>query len=76
MPDALQRAVKRIRALPAEQQVRAADLLDDFISEQSAGVYILSADEDRLIDEAIAELDKGEYATDVEVQAVYAKYRR
>ncbi len=75
MADALERAVKRIRKLPAEQQLRAADLLDDFISEQSGDVYVLSDEENRLIDEAIAELDRGRFATDGDVANVYAKYR-
>jgi DNA-directed RNA polymerase subunit F len=76
MTDALERAVNRIRKLPAEQQDQAADLLAEFIPEHSDGRYVLSDDENRLVDEAIAELDTGKTATDAEVQAVYAKYRR
>jgi predicted component of type VI protein secretion system len=76
MTDALERAVKRIRKLPADRQAAAADMLEDFAAEQSAAVYVLSDAENRLIDAAIAELDRGVHATEAEVEAVYAKYRR
>lgn len=40
------------------------------------GVYHASADELRAIDEALAAVSKGEIASDEEVEAVFAKYRR
>jgi predicted component of type VI protein secretion system len=76
MADALELAVQRIRKLPAEQQDRAADLLDTFASEQFSSVYVLSEAENQLIDDAIAELDQGHYASEAEVEAVFAKYRK
>ncbi|WP_295848702.1 hypothetical protein [Tardiphaga sp.] len=41
-----------------------------------AGEYIASADELQAIDEAIASLDAGEFASDAEIAAVRAKFRR
>jgi hypothetical protein len=76
MADALERAVQRIRKLPAQRQAEAAEMLDEIASDHANGVYVLSADENRLIDEAIAELDRGQYATEAEVEAVFAKYRK
>jgi len=40
------------------------------------GVYHASADELRAIDEALAAVSKGEIASDEEVEAIFAKYRR
>ncbi|MGH6673625.1 MAG: hypothetical protein ACRECV_16865 [Xanthobacteraceae bacterium] len=40
------------------------------------GVYHASPDELRAIDEAIAAVERGEIATDREVEEVFAKYRR
>lgn len=40
------------------------------------GVYHATAEELRLIDEALAAVARGEIATDEEVEAVFAKYRR
>jgi len=40
------------------------------------GVYQATADELRAIDEAIAAVGRGEVATDAEVEAVFAKFRR
>ena len=39
------------------------------------GEYHASIEELRAIDEAIAELDRGEVASDEQVRAVYAKFR-
>jgi len=39
------------------------------------GEYHASEDELRAIDEAIAELDRGEVASDEQVQAAFAKFR-
>jgi hypothetical protein len=40
-----------------------------------SGNYHASEDELRAIDEAIAELDRGEVATEAQVRAAYAKFR-
>ena len=40
------------------------------------GVYHASADELNAIDEALAAVTRGEIASDQEVEAVFAKYRR
>ena len=40
------------------------------------GLYHASPDELKAIDEALAAVERGEIATDEEVEAVFAKYRR
>jgi predicted transcriptional regulator len=40
------------------------------------GLYHATPDELKAIDEALAEVARGEIATDAEVEAVFAKYRR
>jgi predicted transcriptional regulator len=40
------------------------------------GVYHATADELRAIDEGLAAVERGEIATDAEVEAVFAKFRR
>jgi len=40
------------------------------------GVYHASADELKAIDEGLAAIARGEIASDEEVEAVFAKYRR
>lgn len=76
MADALERAVKRIRKLPVAEQDVAADILAEFALARHAGVYVLSDEERILVEEAIAEVDRGEYATEAEVNAIYAKFIR
>lgn len=45
------------------------------IERQGTDVYILDGDESAALDEALAEADRGEFASDEEVEAVFARYR-
>lgn len=42
---------------------------------QSDNLYRATPEELKAIDEAVAEVERGEIATDEEVEAVFAKYR-
>ena len=46
------------------------------IEARRSGVYHATDEELRAIDEALAAVERGETATDEEVQAVFAKFRR
>jgi len=72
---ALEQAVEKVKKLSRERQEYAAEVLEQ-IAEAGDGVHPLSAEERRLVREGLAELDRGEVATDAEVRAVFAKYRR
>ena len=76
MIKSLQRAVERLGQLCPDEQQEAADMLADFATARHAEVYHFTAEEGRLVDQAIAEADRGDFATDAEVRAVFAKYRR
>jgi hypothetical protein len=63
----------RVRAWPEWRQREAVELLSAI--EAEAEVYSLSSDERADLDEALAEMDRGEVATQVEVEAVFRKAR-
>jgi predicted transcriptional regulator len=73
MTSLLEQAVKAVSALPDEAQDDLARILL-----QLAGVdqlpYELTADEAADLDASLAEAAKGEFATDEEVRAVWAKH--
>ena len=75
MSKALDRAVKRVKALPRDKQAVAAELLGDVAHIQDDGIYVLSASEERLISEGLVELDRGESVSHAEIKALLAKYR-
>jgi hypothetical protein len=75
MIKALEKAIEKIKALPMERQEYAAAVLEEIAADDGT-VYQLSEEEDRLLQEAIDELEGGQRATDAEVRAVYDKYRR
>ena len=68
MIEALERAIERVKVLDVAQQKFVADLLDELVD---AGVdpIAISADEQAIVDRALAEIDAGDVATDDEVSA-------
>jgi predicted transcriptional regulator len=74
MIKALEQAVEKVKKLSRERQEYAAEVLEQ-IAESGEGLYVLSDEERRLVREGLAELDRGEVATETEVRAVYDKYR-
>jgi predicted transcriptional regulator len=72
----LDRAIDIARGLPRPQQDVVAALIEEFARNQSDGVYQLSAEEVRLLDEGLAELQRGERVPHAEIKELLAKYRR
>ena len=75
MIKALEEAIAKVKKLSQERQEYAAELLEQ-IAEADDEVYALSEEERRLVREGLAELDRGESASDAEVRGVFDKYRR
>jgi hypothetical protein len=67
-----ERALEVVRSWPAEQQDDAAELLLDRLG---TGPYHASPEELAAIDEALAQVARGEQATDAEVEAAFARFR-
>lgn len=61
-------AIEKVKSLSRERQVYAAEVLEQ-IAEASADICVLSDEEERFADEALAELDRGEVAPEAEVRA-------
>lgn len=76
MTKLLDEAIAKVRALPEEDQERAAESLMVFAELAKQGAYKLSAEERALIEASRAQVRRGELATDAEVEAAYARFRR
>jgi hypothetical protein len=74
MNKALEVVINKVKALPDIRQREAAEILDLFVSSQDSDeVYVLSEEEERLIQEALD--DPRPMASEAEVRAVFDKYR-
>jgi predicted transcriptional regulator len=71
----LRTMLTRIERWPEEDQEELAQIALE-IEARRHGVYQATPDELRAIDEALAAVERGEVASDEEVEAVFAKYRR
>jgi hypothetical protein len=69
-------AIARVRELPPEDQERAAEALMTFAELAEQGIYGLSADERVAVEASKAQVRRGELATEAEVEAAYARFRR
>ncbi len=76
MIKALEKAIEKIKTLSAERQQYAAEVLEEIAEFGDDEVYRLSDEERRLVREGLAELDRGEVASEAEVRAVFDKYRK
>ena len=68
-------ALDRVISWPPEDQEELAQVALE-IEARRHGVYHATPEELAAIDEALAAVSRGEIATDAEVEAVFAKYRR
>ena len=73
MTEFLEQAVARVRTLTAETQDEFARILLRLAGDDS--VYQLTPEEEADLIVAEAEIARGEFATEAEVEAVFSKYR-
>lgn len=73
MTDLMQKALEAILKWPVERQDDAAGILLA-MDRLGSGSYRASAEELMAIDEALADLKKGHFASDADVDAAYARF--
>jgi predicted transcriptional regulator len=71
----IKNTLERVPSWPQEDQEELAQVALE-IEARRHGVYHATPEELAAIDEALAAVSRGEIATDEEVEAVFAKYRR
>lgn len=69
----LEQAIEKIRKLPDDQQAYAAELLEQVAADAERGVFEIPDDHMPAILEGLAQAERGEFATDEEVNAVLRK---
>jgi hypothetical protein len=74
MTELLERAIARVRALPESMQDDAARMLLVFAGTDDDPVYYLTPEEEASLANSRAQAARGEFATDEQVRAVWAKY--
>jgi hypothetical protein len=68
--------LERVQTWPEEAQNELVAIANQIESELRGDEYAATMDELQVIDAAMASLDAGESATDVEVAAAFAKFRK
>lgn len=75
MSDRIERTFDKIRAMPMEQQSHIADLMDDVVADHMTAPP-LSAEEERMIDVAIASIEAGRGVSGPELDAFWTRHRK
>jgi hypothetical protein len=75
MTKLLDQAIAKVRELPDEEQERAAQSLLIFAELAKQGAYKLTTEERAALAESKAQVRRGEFATDEEVEAAYSRFR-
>ncbi len=71
----LKSLLERVQTWPEEAQDELIALVDQIESELRGNEYVATREELQIIDEAIASIDRGEIASDSEIEAVFARFR-
>lgn len=71
----LEIAIEAARQLEPAEQDELARAIMEMVNGGDEGVYVLSDEERAAVEIGIAQADRGEFATDEEVAALFAKYR-
>jgi predicted transcriptional regulator len=74
MTQLLEMAVEAARQLSPEEQDELARTILEIVHGTSDEVYVLSEEENAAIDEGLAFADRGEFASEEAVRAIFAKY--
>jgi predicted transcriptional regulator len=72
----LKNLLERVQAWPEEAQNELVAVATQIESELRGDDYTATQNELQVIDAAMASLDAGEFATDRDVAAVFAKFRK
>jgi predicted transcriptional regulator len=75
MSKTLKDVLERADGWPEWAQQELAELADEIDREVNAGTYRATREELQRIDEGLAAAQRGEFATEAEVEAVFAKFR-
>jgi hypothetical protein len=73
MTKLLEHAVETVRGLPPEAQNALARMLLQFAGEDQAAIQ-LTAEEEASFEESIGQAERGDFATDEQVRAIWAKH--
>jgi hypothetical protein len=71
----MEKALAVVRRWPASRQDEAAGLLLA-LDRLGSGTFVATDEELAAIDEALAQVERGEFATDEQVDAAFARFRR
>jgi predicted transcriptional regulator len=72
----LDELVRRAKTWPEQAQAELEQLARDIETELNGGMYRATADELRAIDEGLADAAAGNFVSEAEVKATFAKYRK
>jgi len=71
----LKSLLERVQSWPEEAQDELVDVANQIESELQNREYLATQEELRIIDAAMSSIDRGEFATDAEVETMFAKFR-
>jgi hypothetical protein len=75
MTELMEKALAAVGGWPSSRQDEAAELLLA-LDRLGSSAYVASEEDLAAIDEALAEVQRGEFATDTQVEAAFARFRR
>ncbi len=71
----LERAIEKLKQLSPQRQEYAAAVLEELPGETDLEFHDITEDEERFIQEGLAQANRGEFATEEDVRRAFDRYR-
>ena len=71
----LEEAIEKVKKLPEDRQSYAAELLEQVVADADDEVFVIPDDHMPGVLEGLAQAERGEFATDEEMAALWRKWR-
>ncbi len=75
MTRSLEQAISRAKALPSDVQDRIAETVLWMAEHERSQSVVLSESDKKAIEEGLAELDRGEFVSEAEMEGIWVRYR-
>ena len=75
MSRSLEQAISRAKALPSDVQDRIAETVLWMAEHERSQSVVLSESDKKAIEEGLAELDRGEFVSEAEMEGIWVRYR-
>jgi hypothetical protein len=71
----LEEAIEKVKKLPKDRQAYAAEILEDIVADADGEIFVIPQEHMPGVLEGLGQVQRGEFASDAEMEALWKKWR-